>query len=201
MKRHKMGGWSQSRFQRHVDNFHMKHAKEVAEALARIVRDEQIPTIVLAGDEVNVALLRHELSKDVAEKVIDSVKLDIRAPEQQILQSSLEAVQRQDVKSDRDRVDEVVGAYRAGALGTVGYENVRRALELGQVDELVLTAAADDTLENRLEALVVQAIQTSASVRFIQDPELLKPFGGVAASLRFRLDRPAPQGANHEQTH
>ena len=35
--------------------------------------------------------------------------------------------------------------------------------------------------------LVKRAEQTSASVRVIEDPELLRPYGGVAATLRFRV--------------
>ena len=56
-KRHKMGGWSQARYQRHTENFHLQHAKEVADALARVVRNESIGAIVIAGDDVIVPLL------------------------------------------------------------------------------------------------------------------------------------------------
>src|SRR5262245_61132305 len=41
-RRHKMGGWSQARYQRHTENYHLHHAKEVADTLDRIVRDEGI---------------------------------------------------------------------------------------------------------------------------------------------------------------
>jgi peptide subunit release factor 1 (eRF1) len=37
------------------------------------------------------------------------------------------------------------------------------------------------------DELVTRAEQTSASVRIIEDPELLRPYGGVAATLRFRI--------------
>src|SRR5262249_51266943 len=37
-KHHKMGGWSQARYQRHAENYHLHHAKEVADTVARIVR-------------------------------------------------------------------------------------------------------------------------------------------------------------------
>ena len=47
--RHKMGGWSQARYQRHIENFHVQHAKEIAETLARIVRDERITSVVISG--------------------------------------------------------------------------------------------------------------------------------------------------------
>ena len=67
----------------------------------------------------------------------------------------------------------------------MGADNVRRALELGQVDELVITAAAESTAENN--ELVLQARNTSAKIRFIQDASLLEPVGGVGAFLRFKV--------------
>jgi peptide subunit release factor 1 (eRF1) len=59
----------------------------------------------------------------------------------------------------------------------------------GQVDTLVIAATpnqvrgADDTAND----LVTLAKQTSASVRFIENPQLLADVGGVGASLRFAL--------------
>ena len=40
------GGWSQARYQRHLDNFHLQHVKEVVDALDRVVRDEDVAYIV-----------------------------------------------------------------------------------------------------------------------------------------------------------
>ena len=74
-KRHKMGGWSQARYQRHTENYHIHHAKEVVDALARIVRDESIGWVVIAGDEVIVPLLKEQLPKDLVPRVIDIAKL------------------------------------------------------------------------------------------------------------------------------
>src|SRR5262245_26612940 len=65
-RRHKMGGWAQARYQRHTDNYHLQHAKEVVDALSRIARSESIDRIIIAGDEVIVPLLRDQLPKDVA---------------------------------------------------------------------------------------------------------------------------------------
>ena len=46
----KVGGWSQARYQRRAVNAHHEHAKEVIEHLARIVREDKISHIILAGD-------------------------------------------------------------------------------------------------------------------------------------------------------
>jgi peptide chain release factor subunit 1 len=207
-RRHKMGGWSQARYQRHVDNYHAQHAKEAVEVLTRVVHAESVEAIVIAGDEVIVPLLKEQLSKDLAARVVDVLKLDIRAPEREILQATLEALREKDAASDRERVDALLDAYRANGLAVVGVEETSRALVRGQVDEVLITtvphiidagngpavpaAGAPDatapTPEERVaDDLVVKARQTAASLRFIEDPALLAAVGGVGAFLRFRL--------------
>ncbi|MGE3507505.1 MAG: Vms1/Ankzf1 family peptidyl-tRNA hydrolase [Vicinamibacterales bacterium] len=227
-KRHKMGGWSQARFQRHVDHFREQHAKEVIDALARVVRDEGIESIIIGGDEVIVPLLEATMPKDLADRLVDVIRLDIRTPEHLILRRTLDVMRQQDATTDRDRVAALFDAHRGGGLATVGLEDTRRALELGQVDELLLTADVDtirpapmpatawpegvgspslpphdgrpessrpsaagtdatraDDVMRAADALIVQARQTAASIRFIEDPDLLKGVGGVGALLRF----------------
>jgi peptide chain release factor subunit 1 len=202
-RRHKVGGWSQARYQRHIENFHQQHAKEVAEALARLVREEGIDAVVIAGDEVAVPLVREELPKDVATRVADVVRLQEHAPEREIVDATIEALRQKDADTDRERVDAVLGAYRGGGLAAVGVAPTLAALELGQVDELLITAAEDtiDAGERRQPAasgepspeeraadqLVAKARQTAATIRFIEEPALLAAVGGVAASLRFKL--------------
>jgi len=143
------------------------------------------------------------MPKDIAERVIDVVPMDIRAPERMVLERALELTRQKDVETDRERVSALVDAYRSSGLGTIGVERVQRALELGQVDELVITAqataleasgespsgdkpAAERSFSERIaDELVSKARQTGASLRFIEDPSLLQPYGGVGAFLRF----------------
>jgi peptide subunit release factor 1 (eRF1) len=202
-RRHKMGGWSQARYQRHVENYHLHHAKEIADALARLVRDEDIGSVVIAGDEVITPLLTEQLPKEVSDRIVDVVKLDVRAPEREVLDSAIAALREQDARNDREKVEAMIGAYRANGLGVVGVEETRRALEMGQVDELIITAtpAAIDAgaphagdvqpersaEERAADELVGKARQTAAKIRFIEDAELLREVGGVGALLRFRV--------------
>ena len=46
-RRHDQGGWSQARYQRHVENFHLHHVKELVEVLDRVVRNENIQQLSL----------------------------------------------------------------------------------------------------------------------------------------------------------
>jgi len=185
----KSGGWSQARFQRHVDHKHLQHAKEVVERLEGIVKADAVEHIVLAGDEVAVPLIRQQLPDHLAKKVVNVVRLDIRSPEHEVLATTLEALRHKDEETDEGAVRAVVDEFRASGLGTVGFQRVREALTAGQVHVLMLTASPARIKggEQAANELVVLATQTAAQVRFIENPELLQPFDGVAASLRFVL--------------
>jgi peptide chain release factor subunit 1 len=144
INRHKAGGWSQMRFQRHADNYHLHHAKELVETLERIVAEERAEHVVLAGDEVIIPVLREQLPKALAEKVIDIVSLDINAPEHEIFDATMESLREHDAQTDAEKVERVINAYRSGGLGVVGATATLEALTMGQVDELLLTASMQE---------------------------------------------------------
>ena len=109
----------------------------------------------------------------------------------------------------------MLDAWRAGGLAVAGPAATLEALQLGQVDEMLITstpetlkphtpakveltsgpigvdtsapAQADEPRLILADELVTRAQQTAARVRFIEDPALLEGIGGVGALLRFRL--------------
>ena len=195
-RRSDVGGWSQMRYQRHWDNFHLRHAKEVVEVLSHVVREEKIDEVVLAGEEIVMPLIRQHLPKDVENRVIDVVHLDVRAPESEVLATTLEALRVHDAQGDAEKVGRLVDEYRAGGLGVVGARDTLGALQAGQVDEVIVSAApqsvrpAPGTVadsEALAAELVALARQTSAKITFVEDPGLLEHVGGVGALLRYRL--------------
>ena len=212
-KRTQVGGWSQARYQRHVENYHLHHAKEVVDTLDRVVREEKLEHIVLAGDEVIVPLLREQLPPHLADKVVDVIHLNIKAPEHEVLQATLESMREQSAKDDAEKVNRLLDEYRAGGLAVVGARETLAALDIGQVDELIISASRAEIRSDEEEAaaplaagasanspktteprsvtladeLVAKAQQTGARVTFIKDSSLLADVGGVGAMLRFRL--------------
>jgi peptide subunit release factor 1 (eRF1) len=213
-RRTSMGGWSQARYQRHAENFHLHHLKEVVDTLDRVVRDEKIQHIIVLGEDVVVSALKDALPPHLTEKLVDMARVDRQATENDIVAETLHLLRQKDAETDRERVAEVIGAWHAGGLGVVGPEATLRALEMGQVEELLISATAGalkpvqqpigdaaGTLATQTSApatvtdkqlelsngLVTRAQQTGARVRIIEDPELLRQHGGVAAALRFRI--------------
>jgi peptide chain release factor subunit 1 len=208
-----IGGWSQARFQRHIDNIRMRHAKDVVEELDRVTREEKIERIVLAGDEVIIPMLREELPQRLEEMVIGALRLDITTPEHEVMQASFEAVRAHDAGKDAEKVEKLLDKHLGGGFAVTGARDTLIALTLGQVDEMLLSASEQDLRDDLTgkdaelipgfpvaavgngvarsvviaDELVSRARQTNADVTFIEDAVRLSAYGGVGAKLRFRL--------------
>jgi peptide subunit release factor 1 (eRF1) len=214
VQRVKVGGWSQARYQRRVENAHQNHAKEVAATLDRIVREEGIKHIVLAGDSQILPVLQEEMPKHLSDKVVDALKLDPKASDSEVFQATFERMREEDAKTDAEKVERLLREYRARGLAVVGPDETLEALANGQVDELVVSASLEATHGEEVpidavlapeipdstggtesdeprcvllaDLLVTKARQTDARITFIQDPELLAGVNGVGALLRWR---------------
>jgi peptide chain release factor subunit 1 len=210
LSRTQVGGWSQMRYQRHVENNHLHHAKEVVEILDRVVREEAVEHIILAGDQVIIPLLREHLPNHLKEKIIDILRLDIRTPEHEVLKATMETLSEHNLHTDAEKVRRFLDEYRAGGLAVVAVRDTMRALEQGQVDELLISASPSEVrLEDDFDAspkdhnssgerfssalttadlLLTRARQTGAHVTFIEDAALLRSVGGVGAMLRYQVN-------------
>jgi peptide chain release factor subunit 1 len=211
-----VGGWSQARYQRHVENFHLHHTKEVVDVLDRVMREEALDRLVIACEPTARGRLMEQLPKHLADKVVDLVKIDIRTPENQVLARTLEALREHDADTDAEHVERMLDAWNADGLAVAGPEETLQALEKGQVEELLITATPEllrraekltgdvtpapvdvdtsapattlDSDRHRLaDHFVVHAHMSAARIRFIEDAALLEDVGGVGALLRFKL--------------
>lgn len=186
-RKRSMGGWSQARYQRHIDKHRADFASEAATEIERLVDEEKASRVVLAGDEVAIPLLRDALSPSVAEIVEpETLRIHIRTPQDEVRDEVRPILAQAEASESCGIADRLIGAVQAGSLGAAGLKETRRALENGQVDILVLAADAELEEEERSE-LVRMATATSADVEVVQDHEGIRQIGGVGALLRYRL--------------
>ena len=130
------------------------------------------------------------------------MKLDIHASEHDVLTATLAQLQEQEAKTAGEKVDRLMQQYRARRLAVVGLHETLEAPANGQVDELLISDALDEShpLTEKVEAIlapeipdseggteseeprqvslpdlfVTKAKQTGATVTFIEDAALLK---------------------------
>ena len=67
-------------------------------------------------------LLREQMPKHLTEKIVDHLKIEAHASVQDVLTTSLEAMQRENERTDHEKVDAAIGGYRAGASASSGPE-------------------------------------------------------------------------------
>jgi peptide chain release factor subunit 1 len=213
--RSEVGGWSQMRYQRHLENFHQQHAKETVEELTTIVRNDRIDYVILAGDEaVIIPLLRAEMPEELSKKVIGTLSLNVNTPEHEVGDAGRELLGEHLNQSSKEHIDHLMEVNYENGVGVTGFEETLSALFNGQVQELYVSSNPEDIVyrdqdvrvllkayepgldedlpdtrerELMIDALIRQAALTADEIRFIGgDENLLKPVGGVGAILRYQ---------------
>ena len=187
-RRSQQGGWAQARFQRHIENYHLQHVKEVIDALEHIVQREGIEHVFFAGDEVALPLFREQLPKALAEKVVDHLRLEAHATASDILSVTIDAMKLVNERTDREKVEAAIDGYRSGGLGTVGPERTLDALVKGQVDELLISARL-----GALAAPIAGASEAASLDESILTPAVAVEAGGEPAAADPRVVRLAEE--------
>ncbi len=210
-----MGGWSQARYQRHIDKHMVDFASRSAAAIEELVDRENARRVIVAGDEVAITPLLDALSPAVRTHVEDVLRVDMRVSRDELRDEVRMVLERAEAESGATVADQVIGAFRGGGLGIVGFERTRRALEAGAVDVLVLAGLpgtppdvsdAHDArnLEERGEVsdeqakdgidldqrneLVRLAAATSADIEVVSGHAALEQAEGVGALLRYHIE-------------
>jgi peptide subunit release factor 1 (eRF1) len=179
------------------------------ERLTEIVREDHVTHIILAGDSVVIPLLQEQLPQEMV-PLVDVMKLDIHASEQDVLTATLEKLQEQEVRTAAEKVERLMQEYRARGLAVIGPQETLEALANGQVEELLISGALAEShpqpedvqailapeirdAEGQTKSeeprkvslpdpLVTKAKQTGAIVTFIEDAALLESSAGSRRS-------------------
>jgi peptide chain release factor subunit 1 len=85
--RHDQGGWSQARYQRHIEKLVQEHLKVVAEELDRSRKRMRAPKIVLVSPEETRGEFTHALSKEARDALIGWAHAESHAGASEILEA------------------------------------------------------------------------------------------------------------------
>jgi peptide chain release factor subunit 1 len=208
---HDQGGWSQARYQRHIEKLVHEHLKGVAEVLDRSRRRLQVPKIVIVCAEEMRAEFTDELSPEVREAVIGWAPAEAHAGPTQLLQAVTPVLERAESKDEAD----VLGRWReeAGRNGRAasGWEQTLEASSDGRVELLLFQEGVDhpafrcpacgraaategscpldgtrlEETDAGLDLAVHQTLAHGGAVWAIRHQRDLAPVEGVGALLRY----------------
>jgi len=115
--------------------------RTVAEETQRVLDEHKIEMLVLAGDEVIANTLLETFHPTVQERVLGSVRMDIRASDTDLIGATLPLIDQAERSREDDLVRKLSDALGAGDFGTAGVDDTLLALQMGQVETLII---ADD---------------------------------------------------------
>ena len=209
--RHDQGGWSQARYERHIDEIVERHWRRVAETLDSCVRRFPGARVVLVGAEDMRSDFESVLSNEVKGRIAGWASAEVHADppgllaaERPVLDASWAG--REEAILERWREE----AAKKGRAAT-GWEETLEAASDGRVELLLVQDGTDQrayqcpqcgraqssngscpldgtTMESRdggLDLALHQTLTHGGSVHVLRDRLDLAPVGGVAALLRF----------------
>jgi peptide chain release factor subunit 1 len=210
--RHDQGGWSQARYERHIETIVDRHLREVADALDRCVRSLGGARVVLVGPEETRSGFESLLSTDVRAALLGWAAAEAHVDTPRLLEAARPLLDgwhagREGELLTRWREE----AARSGRAAT-GWEETLQAASDGRVELLLVQDGADrpayvcpacgraqakdgscpldgttmQPADTGLDLAVHQTLTHGGTVEVIgNDHRDLEPVGGVAALLRF----------------
>jgi peptide chain release factor subunit 1 len=208
---HDQGGWSQGRYQRHIEKLVQEHLKGVAEELDRSRRRMHSPKIVLVCSEEMRSEFTEALPLDAREALVGWVPAKSHAGPAELLEvvtPVLEEAQKKDEAETLARWREEAGRNGRAASG---WEQTLEAASDARVELLLFQSGADrpawrcpacgraaaeggncpldgtslEPTDAGLDLAVHQTLAHGGVVWAVRHHEDLAPVGGIGALLRF----------------
>ena len=210
--RHDQGGWSQGRYERHIETMVDRHLRDVAAALDRCVRRLRDVRVVLAGTEETRAGFEEMLSAQTRAALVGWVAAEAHVDGPRLLEAARPLLEewragREEALLARWREE----AARNGRAAT-GWEETLQAASDGRVELLLVQHGADrpayvcpacgraeaadgscpldgtkmQEADAGFDLAVHQTLTHGGTIEVIgEEHRDLEPVGGVAALLRF----------------
>ncbi len=209
--RHDQGGWSQARYQRHIEKLVEEHLKDVAQLLDRAVRRRRDTRIVIVVSEETRSAFEAELSHDVQSAVIGWTSAEAHAGAPELLQAAKPVLGKwraEEEAAAAERWQEEAGRNGRAASG---WEKTLEAASDGRVELLLVQEGADrsawacpkcgrlsaeagdcpldgtpmEESKHGADLAVHQTLAHGGTVRELRERHDLEPVEGIGALLRY----------------
>ena len=206
---HKQGGWSQARFQRHIEQHIYEHMKKVADTALYFFKREQLDRLIIGGPHEIVTHFKNILHIYLIRRFVGFLVVDIEASTQEVEKKVLSLIKKIEVEDDYKLMKRVLD--NMGKMAVAGVEDVIGMLNQGRIQVLLVNPElkmkgwlcskchmiktvqkpceicgrdlekSGDIIENIIE----QNFELSGEVHFLANNKKLKELGSIAAILRW----------------
>jgi len=140
---HDQGGWSQARYQRHIENLVQQHLKTVGGELDRRVRGGAGLVIVGVAPEELRGDLEAELSQEAREALVGWVGAEAHAGPSELLQAARPLLDEARARREQETLLRFEEERGRGGRAAAGWEETLEAASDARIDVLLLDETAD----------------------------------------------------------
>ncbi len=208
---HDQGGWSQARYQRHIEKLVQEHLKGVADELDRSTRRMQSPKIVLVCAEEMRSEFTEALSTAAREALVGWAPAKADAGPAELLEAVTPVLQEAEAKAESDAIERWSEEAGRNGRAASGWEQTLEAASDARVELLLFQEGSDrpawrcpacgraatsdgscpldgtrlEPVDTGLDLAVHQTLAHGGAVWAIRHHEDLAPVGGIGALLRY----------------
>lgn len=135
---HKQGGWSQSKFQRGIEQEIDWHYRDTAQELTRIADEEAFENIILLGQDHEIKNFEKHLPKRIMSKVIKTARVNMKENLAHVFESILEDLKQKELKEEYTRIDQLVTRASSPDSCAIGLQETIGLAPQGRINVLAV---------------------------------------------------------------
>jgi peptide chain release factor subunit 1 len=208
---HDQGGWSQARYQRHIEKLVQDHLKGVAEELDRSRRRMQSPKVILVCSEEMRSEFTEELPASAREALVGWTQARSNANPTELLQAVTPVLEKVHAKDEAEAIARWREEAGRNGRAAAGWEATLEAASDGRVELLLFQEGSDrpawrcpacgraavsagscpldgtqlEPVDAGLDLAVHQTLAHGGAVWAIRHHDDLAPVEGIGALLRY----------------
>lgn len=180
-------GSNRDRFEDTLEAHHRRFYKQIADETRRLAEEIDTDRIVLGGSEQAAHALQEELHESVAKLVIGILSIPMATRDSDVAEHIRQKAEAFERHNEMQLVEDVIGLARSEGRGALGLKDVQRALDMQQVELLILPFPMED--EALAKELSLKALEANSHVELVHGDaaERLRQEGDVAARLYYAI--------------
>src|SRR5919199_3686012 len=140
---HDQGGWSQARYQRHIEKLVQEHLKGVAEELDKSRRRMQAPKIVLVSSEETRAEFLDTVSTEVRESLVGWTQAEAHSTPAQLLAAVTPVLEQAQAKDEQEVLERWREEAGRNGRASSGWVDTLEAASDGRIELLLVQEGAE----------------------------------------------------------
>jgi peptide chain release factor subunit 1 len=140
---HQQGGWSQARYQRHIDNLVQQHLKTVGGEIDKHARRGGAPRIVVVAPEEMRGDFESALAAETREAIVGYATAEAHAGPTELLEAARPLLDEARARDEEETLERWREAHGRGERSAAGWKQVLEAASDARVDVLLVDESAN----------------------------------------------------------